>query len=95
MLNFSGGLGDRTTVEKGTLLLYVSSTAFINSLVNPIIYAFKITTVRLRFKALFCRTPTSPGDMGNSQTEAPGCIASKTRATLLVTSVISEVDLSE
>ncbi|XP_067667511.1 G-protein coupled receptor 12-like [Haliotis asinina] len=94
MLDFSSGLGDRTTVEKGTLLLYASSTAFINSLVNPIIYAFKITSVRLRFRALFCRKYPRPDDMDNSLTEASGYVAPKTRTTFVVTSCISEIDLT-
>ncbi|XP_035824603.1 5-hydroxytryptamine receptor 4-like [Aplysia californica] len=49
-----GHLNEWTLIEQGTLLLYTSSTAYVNSLVNPIIYAFKISSVRRRFLQVFC-----------------------------------------
>ncbi|KAK7499734.1 hypothetical protein BaRGS_00009075 [Batillaria attramentaria] len=55
ILHVQGYLGDYTLVEKGTMVLYASVPAYANSIINPIIYAIKVSAVRARFRAIFCR----------------------------------------
>nr|KAG5708520.1 hypothetical protein BaRGS_032941 [Batillaria attramentaria] len=55
ILHVQGYLGDYTLVEKGTMVLYASVPAYANSIINPIIYAIKVSEVRARFRAIFCR----------------------------------------
>ncbi|KAL8624917.1 hypothetical protein ACOMHN_016213 [Nucella lapillus] len=55
LLHLEGNLNNYTLIERGTLLLYCSATAFASSIINPVIYAVKITAVRARFAAIFCR----------------------------------------
>ncbi len=94
MLEFDGNLGNRTKSQKGNLVLYASSIAFINSLVNPIIYAFKITSVRQRFRAVFCRKKGNAGDFEQSRTDAAGNrqSRSRTQVTTITNTVISEIN---
>lgn len=55
MTYLEGHLVDKTKTELGELLLFVSAPAFLNSLLNPIIYAFKIKTVKEKYRKIFCQ----------------------------------------
>ncbi|KAK3093619.1 hypothetical protein FSP39_018226 [Pinctada imbricata] len=57
IVHLEGYIDNMTTLDKGTVLLYTSAPAFINSLLDPIIYAIKIKSVRKRYSEVFrcCR----------------------------------------
>ncbi|ESP05290.1 hypothetical protein LOTGIDRAFT_152121 [Lottia gigantea] len=55
VLHVRGQLNHLSYIEKGNLLVYASALAFINSLLNPIIYAFKMPLIKRRFRQVFCR----------------------------------------
>ena len=54
MLQLSGSIYEYSLTQKGEILMYVSSVGFLNSLMNPLIYATKISVVKRRFKRIFC-----------------------------------------
>lgn len=56
MLQLSGSIYEYSLTTKGEILMYVSSVGFLNSLMNPLIYATKIPVVKQRFKKIFCCT---------------------------------------
>ncbi|KAK3094998.1 hypothetical protein FSP39_008883 [Pinctada imbricata] len=63
IIHLQGILSDFSNTEKGTLLLYVSTPAFLNSLLDPIIYALKIRCVRKIFREKFlCCRPKSEAE---------------------------------
>lgn len=49
-----GVFKDKSNSEKGEILSYTASIAFLNSLLDPIIYAFQISSVKQRFRRVFC-----------------------------------------
>ncbi|XP_060071670.1 adenosine receptor A3-like [Ylistrum balloti] len=49
-----GMMDDLDVGTQGTLLLYISCPLYLNSLANPIIYAYKIPLVRKAFRRLVC-----------------------------------------
>lgn len=54
ILHVSGGFPDNYTNDmKGTVLAYCSSLVFLDTIVNPIIYALKINTVKQKFVKIF------------------------------------------
>lgn len=55
MLSLEGHLSEYSVVEKGNMLIFSIIPAFTNSLVNPIVYAVKISIVRNRFRTIFCK----------------------------------------
>nr|KAG5697340.1 hypothetical protein BaRGS_004066 [Batillaria attramentaria] len=54
VLTVTGQLDEVDNSRKGDFLLYCSSTVFINSIANPIIYAVNIRAIKRRFQAIFC-----------------------------------------
>ncbi|XP_052105845.1 dopamine receptor 4-like [Mytilus californianus] len=54
ILNVEGKLYHKSNSDKGVILIYTSGLAFFNSLLDPIIYAFQISSVKRRFKSVFC-----------------------------------------
>ncbi|KAK6179438.1 hypothetical protein SNE40_011798 [Patella caerulea] len=58
ILHVSGYLDDYTYLEKGNFIVYSTGPAFLNSLLNPIIYALKVPFIRRRFKRIFSRKGT-------------------------------------
>lgn len=54
ILNVEGKLYHKSNSDKGVILIYTSGLAFFNSLLDPIIYAFQISSVKKRFKSVFC-----------------------------------------
>ncbi|CAG5134627.1 unnamed protein product, partial [Candidula unifasciata] len=57
MMFVCGNLRHKTVVEQGNILMYATVTAYLNSLINPVVYALKITAVRTRFRRLFYCSP--------------------------------------
>ena len=50
-----GWLDEYTVTEKASFMTYCSTLSFANSITNPVVYAVKVTAVRARFRAVFCR----------------------------------------
>ncbi|KAK6179437.1 hypothetical protein SNE40_011797 [Patella caerulea] len=63
VLHVIGGLDDYTYVERGNLIIYATAPAYINSLLNPVIYALKVPFIRTRFNRIFCRKREEKGRM--------------------------------
>ncbi|XP_045198821.2 adenosine receptor A3-like [Mercenaria mercenaria] len=63
ILHLSDGFPDHYTDDmKGTVLAYCSSLVFLDTIVNPVIYALKIRTVKRKLASIFCSLkPTSTG----------------------------------
>ncbi|XP_041371488.1 sphingosine 1-phosphate receptor 2-like [Gigantopelta aegis] len=55
LLALLGKMDHMTLGQRGMLLMYSSITIYLNSIINPVIYAFRISTVRYRFRQIFCK----------------------------------------
>lgn len=54
MIQEAGYLKDLSYENQGNILTYTTAFGFLNSLLNPIIYATKIPCVKQRFRNVFC-----------------------------------------
>ena len=54
MVQLSGALDHINYTVQGNILNYTTTLGFLNSLLNPIIYATKIPCVKHRFQKVFC-----------------------------------------
>ncbi|XP_046354766.2 melanocortin receptor 5-like [Haliotis rufescens] len=57
----SGGSAMMTPTSANNFVIYTSVMTYCNSVINPVIYAFKLPPVRKRFLALCCRRAASGG----------------------------------
>ena len=68
----TGHLDEVSNTRKGDFILYCSSVVFINSIINPVIYAFKIPAIRRRFRSVFCANCLGRGLTDDTQASHDG-----------------------